>query len=134
MANRTFRISIPGDLDSAFSFLATCIGSAGLTLKNPGTGEITSWSDEGAQIVTAADEVLLKIKSGDMANVQFWSSSSEDMFVSWSQGDCQTIFSLYLDGVDVNYSVAVASKIIEGLLAQDVCGKLFGDVFSLNIE
>ncbi|NTZ87217.1 hypothetical protein FCJ61_30585 [Burkholderia metallica] len=134
MANRIFRISILGDLEFAFYFVATCIGSAGLMMKNPGTGEITSWSDEGEQIVTTYEELLVKIKSGNMTNVQFWSSPDEDMFVSWSRGDCQSTFSLYLDGVDVIYSVAVASKLIEGLLAQDMRDKFVGDVFALNIE
>jgi hypothetical protein len=61
MTTRIFRVSIPGDLESAFSFVAACISSAGLVIRNPETGRITSWSDEGEQIATTPEELLKKI-------------------------------------------------------------------------
>lgn len=134
MATRIFRVSIPTDLASAFSFIAACVNSAGLILQNPETGKITSWSDDGQQIVTVSAEVLEKIKSGELKNVQFWSSPSDDMFVSWDGDGRLSTFSLHLDGVDVIHCVAVASKVIEGLLARDASKDLAGDVFAVNFE
>ncbi|MBN3755503.1 hypothetical protein G3N95_21345 [Paraburkholderia sp. Tr-20389] len=134
MATRIFRVSIPEGLDLAFTFIAACIDSAGLTIKNPETDKITSWSDEGEQVVTASERILPKINSGELTNVQFWSSSSDDMFVSWSRDGCLSTFSLHLDGVDVTQSVAVASKLIEGLLTKYTSKQIAGDVFAVNFE
>ncbi|MBN3724240.1 hypothetical protein [Burkholderia sp. Ac-20379] len=134
MANRIFRVSIPDDLVSAFSFVAACINLAGLTIQNPETGKITSWSDDGEQIVTVSAEVLENIKSGNLRNVQFWSSPSSDMFVSWNGDARLSTFSLHLDGVAAIHCVAVASKLIEGLLSQYASKNLSGDAFAVNFE
>ncbi|GAB2915479.1 hypothetical protein GCM10027093_62650 [Paraburkholderia jirisanensis] len=134
MTTRIFRVSMPGDLELAFNFVAACISSAGLVIRNPETGRITSWSDEGEQIVTTPEELLKKIKAGSLENVQFWSSSSEDMFVSWSGDGRRNIFLLHLDGVDILHSVAVASKLVEGLLMQYTSTHFFGDAFALTYE
>jgi hypothetical protein len=134
MATRIFRVSIPADLVSAFSFIAACVNSAGLTIQNPETGKITSWSDEGEQIVTVSAEVLARIKSGELKNMQFWSSPSNDMFVSWNGDGQLSTFALHLDGVDVIHCVAVASKLIEEMLVQQASRNLAGDVFVVNFE
>jgi hypothetical protein len=134
MTTRIFRASIPEGLDQAFAFIVACLASAGLTIQNPDTGKITSWSDEGEQLVTPSGELLLKITSGELDNVQFWSSASEDMFVSWNSDGSRNTFSLHLDGVDVVRSVAVASRLIEGFLTQYRNKELSGDAFALNFE
>ncbi|MDR5775652.1 MULTISPECIES: hypothetical protein [unclassified Caballeronia] len=103
-------------------------------IENPETGRVTSWSDEGEQIVTATENLLHEIKSRALKNVQFWISRSEDMFVSWNEDGNQSVFSLHLDGVDVSRSVAVASSLIEGLLTQYVGMNLSGDGFAMVFE
>jgi hypothetical protein len=134
MATRILRVSIPGRLVLAFTFIAACLNSAGLVIENPETGRVTSWSDKGEQIVTATENLLHEIKSRVLKNVQFWISRSEDMFVSWNEDGNQSVFSLHLDGVDVSRSVAVASSLIEGLLTQYVGMNLSGDGFAMVFE
>jgi hypothetical protein len=134
MATRILRVSIPERLDLAFTFIAACLNSAGLVIENPETGRVTSWSDEGEQIVTITEDLLHEIKSKALTNVQFWISRSEDMFVSWNEDGRQSVFSLHLDGVDVSRSVAVASSLIEGLLTQYAGMNLSGDAFALVFE
>lgn len=134
MATRVLRVSIPERLDLAFTFVAACLNSAGVVIKNPETGRITSWSDEGEQVVTAAEDLLQEIKSGALKNVQFWISSSEDMFVSWNEDGRLSIFSLHLDGVGIDRSVAVASRLIEGLLTDYTSMNFSGDAFAMVFE
>ncbi|WP_414447866.1 hypothetical protein AB4851_14910 [Burkholderia sp. 22PA0099] len=130
-----FRVSIPESLDMAFTFIKNCLNSSGLMIQNSETGIITSWSEEGEQIVTASEDLLHKIKSGYLKNVQFWISSSDDIFVSWSENDRGlSVFSIYLDGVDIGCSLDVASKIMEGLLTQYTNMNLSGCVFSMAFE
>ncbi len=133
MTTRIFRVSVPERLDLAFIFIMACLNSAGLVIQNPETGRITSWSDEGEQVVTASEDLLREIKSGALKNVQFWISSCDDMFVSWSADGRLSIFSLYLDGVDIDRSVVVASRLIEGLLARYASTSLSGDAFAFAL-
>jgi hypothetical protein len=71
MATRIFRVSIPGSLELAFNFVADCVSSAGLMIRNPETGRVTSWSDEGEQIVTAQEELLKKINLDRLKTCSF---------------------------------------------------------------
>ncbi|WP_321839590.1 hypothetical protein [Paraburkholderia bannensis] len=134
MASRTFRVSVPDELDFAFAFITERLNSAGLTIQNPYTGKITSWSEEGDQVVTATEDVLTEIKSAKLTNVQFWASSSDDLFVSWNWDGHLSIFSFHLNGLEVSRTIAIASNLIEGLLIKYASNKLSGDVFVVNFE
>lgn len=132
MAKPVCRVLIPETLEQAFLFVVSLLEALGLTLTNPSSAKITTWTDDGDQVQIASVEVLSEVLSGSLHNVQFWRSASEDVFVAWenAQGGCT--FKIYLDGVDSAFAVAVTAKLAEAVLTK--FRSEYGDGQTLAIE
>jgi hypothetical protein len=116
LANPVCRVLIPETLEHAFLFVVALLEALGLTLTNPGSSKITAWTDDGDQIEIATGKVLADVISGSLHNVQFRRSASEDVFVAWEHAQGQCIFSIYLDGLDSVFAVALIAKFAESVL------------------
>ncbi|MCI0151935.1 hypothetical protein KNO81_39550 [Paraburkholderia sediminicola] len=128
------QVLIPSSLEEAFRFVADLMKALGVSLANPASGKITTWTDEGEQVEIASADLHGKVAVGEISNVQFWRSESEDIFVSWNPDDAAFAFSFYLDGVDDAISVSIASKLIEAVLVTYRRSYKGGDVFTVSFE
>lgn len=118
MAKPVCRVLIPYTLEQAFLFVIPLLETLGLTLTNPGSAKITTWTDDGDQVEIAAVKVLSEVLSGSLRNVQFWRSASEDVFVAWENAQGRCTFSIYLDGLDSAFAVALTAKFAESVLTK----------------
>ncbi|NML31348.1 hypothetical protein [Paraburkholderia antibiotica] len=134
MMSALYRLTVPGQIDLVFGLIASLLRTVGLSLENPGNGRITSCTDEGEQISFEEISLQEKIGTGEITNVQFWKSEEVDVFVAWSRNGSAYDFSLYLDGVDVEFSTNVAKVLIDFYLRKRREIRLEGEVFSLLFE
>lgn len=116
MTKPVCQILIPETLDRAFLLVVDLLETLGLSLANPGNGKITTWNDDGDQKVISAMNIVREVASGNVRNVQFWKTASEDVFVSWGDGQDGNVFSIYLDGVDSDLAVMLIAKLAESVL------------------
>lgn len=132
MAKPVCRVLIPENLEQAFLFVVALLEALGLTLTNPGSAKITSWTDDGEQLEISTVKMLSEVLSGSLRNVQFWRSASEDVFVAWENAEGRCTFSIYLDGLDSAFAVALTAKFAEAVLAKFRSD--YGDGQALAVE
>lgn len=132
MGKPVFRVLIPGTLEYAFIFVADILKTIGLSIENPGRKKVTTWADDGDQKEISVASVVGAVVSGGIRNVQFWKTSSEDVFVAWQEGANGYSFSIYLDGVDHVFLVMLASKLTESVLMK--FGSQYGESVALAVE
>ncbi|WP_216108184.1 hypothetical protein [Burkholderia plantarii] len=132
MAKPVCRVLIPETLEQAFLFVVALLEALGLTLTNPSSAKITTWTDDGDQVEIASAEVLSEVLSGSLHNVQFWRNASEDVFVAWENTQGRCTFKIYLDGVDSTFAVVVTAKLAEAVLTKFRSD--YGDGPTLAIE
>lgn len=134
MARPVCRVRIPETLDQAFLFVVALLEALGLSLTNPSSAKITTWNDDGDQVEIAAATVCSAVLSGSLRNVQFWRTTSEDVFVAWEnvQGGCT--FSIYLDGLDSAFAVLLISRLVEPVLTTFRSRYDDGEVFAIVFE
>lgn len=118
MARGVCRVLIPETLEGAFLGIVAMLKMIGASLANPGNGKITTWTDDGDQVEIPDAEVIGKVASGDIRNVQFWKTESKDVFVAWREDKTGYLFSLYLDGLENDIAVALVAKLAEAVLAK----------------
>jgi hypothetical protein len=116
MTRGVCRVLIPGTLEGTFPFIVDLLKVEGVSLRNPASGKITSWTDDGEQIEVLEEKIFDQLVSGQVRNIQFWKTESKDMFVSWSEEPTGHLFSFYLDGLPVDVAVSLASKLAEIVL------------------
>lgn len=132
MAKGVCRVLIPDTRGSAFLFVVDLLKTVGVSLHNPGSGKITTWTDDGEQIEVLGAKILDEVVSGQIRNIQFWKTESKDMFVAWSEAHAGHLFFFYLDGVHVDVAVALASKLVETVLTK--YRTRYGDEVAFAIE
>jgi hypothetical protein len=118
MAKPVCRVLIPGTLEQAFLIVLDLLGRSGLTLTNPGSTKITTWTDCGDPVDVAVAKALSEVLSGSISNVQFWRGASEDVFVAWENTQGRCIFSIYLDGLDSAFAAELTAKFAESVLTK----------------
>lgn len=132
MVKPVCRVLIPEVLERAFLFVNDFLEALGLSIANPESAKITTWTNEGEQIEIPVERVVGEIASGAVNNIQFWKTSSEDVFVAWREGADGCSFSIYLDGVDSDLSVMLASKLVESVLVR--FRNRYGEGVALTVE
>lgn len=134
MARPVCRVLIPETLEQAFLFVVALLEALGLSLTNPGSAKITTWTDGGDQVEIVDAKVLSEVLSGSLRNVQFWRTASEDVFVAWEnvQGGCT--FSIYLDGLDSAFAVMLTSRLAESVLTRFRSRYDDGQAFAIEFE
>ena len=134
MAKGVCRVLIPGTLEEAFLVIVALLKTVGATLANPGNAKITTWTDNGEQIEISNTNVVGEVASGNVGNVQFWTTESEDVFVAWKKEGIGCRFSIYLDGVEADVAVKLASKFSEAVLLKYRMQYRDGRAFSIEFE
>ncbi|NVH74001.1 hypothetical protein FSB08_15835 [Paraburkholderia sp. JPY432] len=134
MAKPVCRVLIPETLEQAFLFVVALLDGLGLTLTNPDSSKITTWTDDGDQVEIATGKVLSEVLSGSLRNVQFWRSASEDVFVAWENAQGQCTFTIYLDGLDSAFAVALTAKFAESVLTKFRSDYVDGQAFAVEFE
>jgi hypothetical protein len=113
MAKGACCILIPDTLEGAFIFVVELLKGVGASLVNPANGKITSWTHDGVQVEVSDTTVVGEVTSGNIRNIQFWTTGSDDVFVSWNAEDNGYRFSFYLDGLDAAFALTLTSKLSE---------------------
>jgi len=134
MAKPVCRVLIPETLEQAFPLVVALLEGLGVSLANPGNAKITTWTDEGDQKEIVDTSVVRQVVSGAVSNVQFWKTGSEDVFVTWKEGNGGCRFSFYLDGVDPVFAAALTSKLAETVLVTFRFHYDEGTVFTVEFE
>jgi hypothetical protein len=83
MPKKICKIIVPGELKEALSFVFSLLTDYGLKLKNPASGKISFWNEEGDQLFIKDGNFFNEIIDGGIKNIQFWADASVDFFVSW---------------------------------------------------
>ncbi|MEF9387378.1 hypothetical protein V4890_17400 [Ralstonia solanacearum species complex bacterium KE056] len=118
MATPVCRVLIPEALEQAFLFVVALFDAVGLTITNPESLRVTTWTDNGEQKEIPETIAIREVTSGSIRNVQFWKNPSEDVFVSWDERIDGCMFSIFLDGVDSDLAVALIGKFTKPLLTE----------------
>lgn len=134
MVRPVCRVLIPETLEQAFLWVAALLEGFGMSLANPGNARITTWTDDGDQREIVDTSVVRQVVSGVVSNVQFWKTESEDVFVTWTEGNGGCRFSFYLDGVDSVFATALTSKLAETVLVTFRSQYDEGAVFTIEFE
>ena len=116
MAKPILTILLKGPFSDAFRFVETLLQPLGFVLANPGSGRVTHWSDDGEQITMPRDTIINEASAATMKNVQFWSTSSEDLFVSWIEASPGWLFSFHLNGVNPELKIALTTALSNSVL------------------
>ncbi|MBX9432194.1 hypothetical protein [Ralstonia pseudosolanacearum] len=132
MVKPVCKVLIPETLERAFLFVADFLAALGLSIENPESAKITTWTNEGDQKEILVERVIGEVASGAVNNVQFWKNSSEDVFVAWREGADGCSFSIYLDGMDSALSVMLTSKLVESVLVG--FRNRYGEGVALTVE
>ncbi len=132
MVKPVCRVLIPETLERAFRFVNDFLETQGLSIANPESAKITTWTNEGEQRDVPVIRVVGEITSGAVNNIQFWKTSSEDVFVAWKEGADGCSFSIYLDGVDSALSVMLVSRLVESVLVR--FRNRYGEGRALTVE
>lgn len=111
MTKPILSILLKGPFPDVFRFVETLLQPLGFVLANPESGRVTHWSDDGEQIAIPRDRVINEASTATVKNVQFWSASSEDLFVSWVNASPGWWFSFLLDGVTPELRVALTTAL-----------------------
>ena len=62
------------------------------------------------------DTIINEASAATMKNVQFWSTSSEDLFVSWIEASPGWLFSFHLNGVNPELKIALTTALSNSVL------------------
>jgi hypothetical protein len=116
MAKPILTVLLKGPLSDVFRFVEALLQPLGFVLANPESGRITHWSDDGEQITTPCDRIISEASAATMKNVQFWSASSEDLFVSWIDASPGWWFSFHLNGVTPELKIALTTALSNSVL------------------
>lgn len=95
-------VLIPDRPDRAIPFVVPLFETSGLSVKNPHTGKITTWNEDGTQEEIAEAQAYQLIAGGHVQNIQFWKTASDDVFVSWEERADGCMLSIFLDGVSAD--------------------------------
>lgn len=132
MTKPVCRVAIPQALEQAFPFVAALLNTLGLSLTNPDTAKVTTWTDDGDQKEIEATKVVGEAVSGAIKNIQFWKTGSEDVFLTWHDHIDKCTFVIYLDGLDSGFAVRLITKFVE--LALTKLRTRYGEGVALTVE
>ncbi|NYH26834.1 hypothetical protein [Paraburkholderia bryophila] len=118
MAKPILTVLLKGSFLDVFRFVEALLLPLGFSLANPGSGRVTHWSDDGEQIAIPRDMITNQASMSTPKNVQFWSTSSEDLFVSWVDASLGWWFSFHLDGVIPELRVALTTALSNSVLIE----------------
>ncbi|CAE6740673.1 hypothetical protein R75461_02454 [Paraburkholderia nemoris] len=127
MAKPILTVSLKGPFPEAFRFVEALLQPLGLLLTNPESGRVTHWGDDGEPIAIPRNKIVDEASAGLVKNVQFWKTSSHDLFVSWVDTSPGWQFSFHLDGVTPELKMALATILSNSVLVdrrvhyQDEC-------------
>jgi len=116
MAKPILTVLLKGPFSDVFRFVEALLQPRGFVLANPESGRVTHWSDDGEQIAIPRDRIINEASTATVRNVQFWSASSEDLFVSWVDASPGWWFSFHLDGVTPELKVALTTALSNSVL------------------
>jgi len=116
MAKPILTVLLKGPFPDVFRFVEALLQPLGFVLANPESGRVTHWSDDGEQIAIPRDRIINEASSATVKNVQFWSTSNEDLFVSWVDASPGWWFSFHLDGVTPELKVALTTALSNSVL------------------
>jgi len=116
MAKPILTVLLKGPFPDVFRFVEALLQPLGFVLANPENGRVTQWSDDGEQIAISRDRIINEAATATVNNVQFWSTSSEDLFVSWVNASLRWGFSFHLDGVAPELKVALTNALSNSVL------------------
>jgi len=128
------RVAIPEGLEKAFPLVRKLFDAVDLSIVNPHTGSITTWTEEGFQKSVSPATLIDDVISGAIRNIQFWRTASDDVFVSWKFIDGGCMFSIYLNGVDPELCGKIAGKIVEISLSEHRMKYGEGTFLSIDLE
>lgn len=112
MTKPVLTILLNDQLLSCLTAVETLVQPLGFRLEHPISGKITTWTSEGVQ-----REVLREAFAEEaVENVQFWKSSCDDLFVSWSPTSSGFRFSFHLNGVPMESRIALANTLVRTVL------------------
>ncbi|VVD78119.1 hypothetical protein PIN31009_00989 [Pandoraea iniqua] len=118
MAKPILMVLLKGPFPDIFSFVEALLQPLGFSLANPETGRVTCWIDDGKQIAIPRDMITNQASMATPKSVQFWSTSSEDLFVSWVDAPSGWWFSFHLDGVTPELKVALTTALSNSVLGE----------------
>jgi hypothetical protein len=116
MAKPVLTVLLKGPFPDVFRFVEALIHPLGFVLANPESGRVTHLSDDGEQIAIPRGMIINQLSTETAKNVQFWSASSEDLFVSWVDASPGWWFSFHLDGVIPELKVALTTALSNSVL------------------
>ncbi|HHX4056254.1 TPA: hypothetical protein ACU967_004699 [Burkholderia contaminans] len=108
MAKPIVVVLLKNPFPEAFRYVETLLQPLGFLLANPDSGQITHWTDGGRQKAISRTEIVDKASTGEVKNVQFWQSDSDDLLVSWIDAVPGWEFSFHLNGVTPELKIALA--------------------------
>ncbi|MFM0288879.1 hypothetical protein [Paraburkholderia megapolitana] len=122
MAKPILAVLLKGPFPDVFCFVRALLQPLGFELANPENGRVTYWSDAGEQITIPHDRISDEASIATVKNIQFWSASNEDLFVSWADTSSGWWFSFHLDGVTpdlkVSLTIALSNSVLIDLKPQ----------------
>lgn len=118
MATPLFRMLIPDLRERAIPFVITLFESLGLSIKNPQTGRITTWNEEGSQEEIEESLAFTKLATGPVRNVQFWKTAGDDVFVTWDERSDGCLLSIFLNGVSLDLAAALVGAFTRSALTE----------------
>lgn len=116
MAKPILAVLLKGPFPDVFRLVEALLQPLGFVLANPESGRVTHWSDDGEQIAIPRDRINYEASTATVKNVQFWNTSSEDLFVSWVDASPGWWFSFHLDGVTPELKVALTTVLSNSVL------------------
>ncbi|WP_175970425.1 hypothetical protein [Burkholderia sp. BCC0322] len=116
MAKPILVVLLKNPFPEAFRYVETLLKPLGFLLANPGSEQITHWTDDGLQMVVSRAEIFDEGSTGGIKNVQFWLSDSDDLLVSWIGAVPGWEFSFHLNGVTPELKIALATALSSAVL------------------
>ncbi|UEP51864.1 hypothetical protein LMA00_20735 [Burkholderia ambifaria] len=116
MAKPILVVLLKNPFPEAFRYVETLLKPLGFLLANPGSEQITHWTDDGLQMAVSRAEIFDEGSTGGVKNVQFWLSDSDDLLVSWIGAVPGWEFSFHLNGVTSELKIALAIALSSAVL------------------